>query len=196
MTRVERSGPQGDLSIVSAPLTGPLYFLVLRRRVGTGDAVIDDVLGPIGPRPVPLVVPARGVRKPPGRDTGESRAHAVRGSGCWLSNGTSVVAAGERACRGLRPAIGASAAAGRNRSHHEHGPEGYEDDPRVVSVVHEDSVWPVVVRRSSPDRIQGDLLISPQFVDTRGILVTGRGAREEGAGSQISLIGSVAAGKP
>jgi len=166
MTRVGRSGP-GGLSIVSTPLTGPLYFLVLRRRVGTGDAVIDDVLGPISPRPVPLVVLAGGVREPTGRDTGESRAHGVRGSGCWLSNGTSVVAAGERACRGLRLAIGASAAAGRNRSHHEHGPDGYEDDPRVMSVVHEDSVWPVVVRRSSPDRIQGDSLISPQFVDTR-----------------------------
>ncbi len=199
MTRVGRSSPQGDRVHRSAPLTGTLRFLVLRRRVGTGDAAIENVLGPIGPRPVPLVVPARGVRKPTGRDTGERRAHAACRSGCWPSGGTLMVAAGERACRDLRPAVDASAAAaGRNRSYHQHGAEGYEENPRAVSVVHEDSVWPVAVRRSSPDRVQGDSLISPQFVDTlrtprhRACGTGGRGGRLD-LGDQLARRGETSA---
>ena len=41
------------------------------RWVGTWDAAIGNVLGPLGPRPVPLLMSARGVGQPTGRDAGK-----------------------------------------------------------------------------------------------------------------------------
>jgi len=46
----------------------------VRGRIGAGDAAIGNVLGPLCPRPVPLVVLGERVGEPSGRDAGERRA--------------------------------------------------------------------------------------------------------------------------
>jgi hypothetical protein len=56
------------------PLAGALLARALRRRVDAGDAVIGYVLGPFGPRPVPLVVLGEWVSEPARRDARERRA--------------------------------------------------------------------------------------------------------------------------
>lgn len=118
------------------------------RRVSAGHAAISHVLGPCGPRPVPLVVLEEGVPEPARRHTSGSRpARAIaigRHSGRSPTLGT-----GERAPRGSTSAEAPSAALSRDMPHGEHATEDHQGDPRAVAVVHVRSLRPGAAGRTT-----------------------------------------------
>ena len=63
-------------------------------RVCRGDAIVGEVLGPLGPRPVPLVVLGEGVSEPAGRDAGGGCTQRARRRGLWFSSGTLAIGGG------------------------------------------------------------------------------------------------------
>ncbi len=125
--------------------------LARRRWVGAGDATVGHVFGPFATRPVPLFVPAEGVREPARSDAGERRIPRSRRPGRRPSRASPGAGAGEGAPRGRCSAAGPPASLRREGPHGEHGTEDHEDDPRTVSVVHGSIVGPVAgPGRSAP----------------------------------------------
>src|SRR6516165_11215629 len=52
-------------------LSGPLATSVAWRWVSAGDTAVSNVLGPLSPRPEPLLMSTRGVNQPAGSDAGK-----------------------------------------------------------------------------------------------------------------------------
>jgi hypothetical protein len=110
------------------------------RRIRARDPSIGHVLGPFGPRPVPLLMPARRVRQPTGGDAGE-----LHRAGCivdGVSDPFRRCGVRERPRRGGHPRRATAPASRRQRPHREEGDEDNQEEPRAMTVeVRAISLW-------------------------------------------------------
>ena len=119
-------------------LRGCLATSVARRRVGARDTTVEHVLGPFRPRPVPLLMAARGVGQPTGSDPGESDLAGRSVDGIRYLTRKSWV--GERP-RGRRSPLMTPAASLRGeRPYREEAEEDHEGNGGTVAVERADSL--------------------------------------------------------
>src|ERR1700677_3544201 len=138
--------------VTGAPLRGVALGCAVRSGgVGARDAVVGHVLGPLGPRPVPLAVPEEGIGEPAGRRARPGRRLATRALIGPGGSGLLRVGRGEGTALGVTTGPRAAAVAGElaptspstlgvDVAEDEEADEDQHRDPRTIAVIHGSSV--------------------------------------------------------
>lgn len=119
-------------------LREPLIGLAVgrkRRRVGAGDTGIGHVFGPLGPRPVPLLMLEEWVGQPTGRYACID-PRALRWT-AWPQGGNLESGAGGRPFRDGSTAVAPPPTPRREHPHQEQATEEHDGDPRPMPVIHD-----------------------------------------------------------